>query len=139
MIKYELKCDSGHVFEAWFQDSSTYDRQRGRKQVHCPVCNTHKVSKAPMAPRLARSREAQAADEAKQAQAARQALLQLREHVERNADYVGKEFPDEARKIHYGDAEQRNIYGEASPEEAKELADEGIEVATIPWIPRGDA
>ncbi|MBX3456480.1 DUF1178 family protein [Ferrovibrio sp.] len=139
MIKYELKCDSGHVFEAWFQDSSTYDRQRGRKQVHCPVCNSHKISKAPMAPRLARSSEARAADEAKQAQAARQALLQLREHVERNADYVGSEFPEEARKMHYGDAEHRNIYGEASPEEAKELSDEGIEVTSIPWIPRGDA
>ncbi|WP_428248022.1 DUF1178 family protein [Ferrovibrio sp.] len=139
MIKYELKCKKEHVFEAWFQDSATYDVQAKKGQVQCPHCGSRKIAKAPMAPRLARSKGAQAADEARMAADARKALLALREHVEKNADYVGNEFPEEARKMHYGDAETRNIYGEATPDEAKELADEGIEVASIPWIPRGDA
>lgn len=139
MIKYELKCKKEHVFEAWFQDSATYDVQAKKGQVQCPHCGSRKIAKAPMAPRLARSKGEQAADEARMAADARKALLALREHVEKNADYVGAEFPEEARKMHYGDAETRNIYGEATPDEAKELADEGIEVASIPWIPRGDA
>lgn len=139
MIKYELKCKKEHVFEAWFQDSATYDAQAAKGQVSCPHCGSRKIVKAPMAPRLARSRGDQAADEARMAAQARKMLLELRDHVEKNADYVGSEFPEEARKMHYGDAEHRNIYGEATAEEAKELADEGIEVASIPWIPRGDA
>lgn len=139
MIKYQLKCDQAHEFEAWFQDSATYDRQAARRQIHCPFCDGTKITKAPMAPNLARSSSERVSDEARMAAEARRMLIELREHVERNADFVGKEFPEEARRIHYGDAEQRNIYGEASPEEAKELLEEGIEVAAIPWLPRGDA
>lgn len=139
MIKYELKCRKAHVFEAWFYDSAAYDKQAAGGKVVCPVCGSRKVTKAPMAPRLARSKGAQAADEARQAAKAMKALAELREHVEKNADYVGEKFPEEARKIHYGEADKRNIYGEASKEEAKELAEEGIDVAMIPWLPRSDA
>lgn len=139
MIKYELKCRKDHVFEAWFYDSATYDKQAAGGKVVCPVCNSRKVTKAPMAPRIARSRGERAADEAKQAAAAMKALAAIRDHVEKNADYVGEQFAEEARKIHYGETDKRNIYGEASKDEAKELVDEGIDVAVIPWLPRGDA
>lgn len=139
MIKYQLKCDQAHEFEAWFQDSATYDRQAARRQVRCPACDSAKISKAPMAPALARSSADRAADEARKAREIRQKLVELRDYVERNADYVGSAFSEEARRIHYGDAEQRNIYGEASAEEVRELNEEGVEVAAIPWVPRGDA
>lgn len=139
MIKYELKCRKDHVFEAWFYDMATYDKQAAAGRIACPVCNSRKVEKAPMAPRLSRSKKVQAADEAKQKAVMMKALHELRDHVEKNADYVGGEFAEEARKIHYGETEQRNIYGEASREEATELAEEGIDVAMIPWLPRGDA
>ncbi len=139
MIKYELKCRKDHVFEAWFYDSATYDKQAAGGKVVCPVCNSRKVTKAPMAPRIARSKGERAADEAKQAAAAMKALAAIREHVEKNADYVGDQFAEEARKIHYGETDKRNIYGEASKDEAKELVEEGIDVAVIPWLPRGDA
>lgn len=139
MIKYELKCRKDHVFEAWFYDSATYDKQAAGGKVVCPICNSRKVTKAPMAPRIARSKGERAADEAKQVAAAMKALVELRDHVEKNADYVGDQFAEEARKIHYGETDKRNIYGEASNEEAKELAEEGIDVAVIPWLPRGDA
>ncbi|WP_300298876.1 DUF1178 family protein [Ferrovibrio sp.] len=139
MIKYELKCRKDHVFEAWFYDSATYDKQAAGGKVVCPVCNSRKITKAPMAPRIARSKSERAADEAKQVAMAMKALGELRDHVEKNADYVGDQFAEEARKIHYGETDKRNIYGEASKEEAKELVEEGIDVAMIPWLPRGDA
>lgn len=139
MIKYELKCRKDHVFEAWFYDSATYDKQAAGGKVVCPVCNSRKITKAPMAPRIARSKGERAKDEAKQVAAAMKVLAELRDHVEKNADYVGEQFAEEARKIHYGETDKRNIYGEASKEEAQELAEEGIDVAVIPWLPRGDA
>lgn len=139
MIKYELKCRKDHVFEAWFYDSATYDKQAAGGKVVCPVCNSRKVTKAPMAPRIARSKGERAADEAKQAAAAMKALAAIRDHVEKTADYVGEQFAEEARKIHYGETDKRNIYGETSKDEAKELVEEGIDVAVIPWLPRGDA
>lgn len=139
MIKYELKCRKDHVFEAWFYDSATYDKQATSGKVVCPVCNSRKVEKAPMAPRIGKSKGEIAVAEAKELAKVRQALTELRDHVEKNADYVGEQFAEEARKIHYGEADKRNIYGEATPDEAKELAEEGVDVAMIPWLPRGDA
>ena len=143
MIKYELKCRKDHVFEGWFYDSATYDKQAAKGEIVCPVCNSRKITKAPMAPRIARSKAeraaARVADEAKQKAVMMKALRELRDHVEKNADYVGDRFAEEARKIHYGETDERNIYGEASKDEARELAEEGIDVATIPWLPREDA
>jgi hypothetical protein len=138
MIVFELKCGSDHTFEAWFQDSKAYERQRRRKDIACPVCGDSEVEKAPMAPAVARSRESQAADERKMVKAALQQLAAVRKHVEENCDYVGPKFADEARKMHHGEVEKRDIYGEATAEEAKELAEEGVEFARIPWGPRLD-
>lgn len=139
MIKYELKCRKDHVFEAWFYDSATYDKQAAGGKVTCPVCNSRKVTKAPMAPRIGKSKSEVAVAEARQQAMALKALAEIRDHVEKNADYVGDQFAEEARKIHYGEVDKRNIYGEATKEEAKELVEEGVEVAMIPWLPRGDA
>ncbi|WP_341895650.1 DUF1178 family protein [Ferrovibrio terrae] len=139
MIKYELKCRKDHVFEAWFYDSATYDTQAAGGKVVCPVCNSRKVTKAPMAPRIGKSKSEVAVAEAKQQAMALKALAEIRDHVEKNADYVGDQFAEEARKIHYGEVDKRSIYGEATKEEAKELVEEGVEVAMIPWLPRGDA
>jgi len=139
MIRYELKCRKDHVFEGWFQDSAAYDTQAAAGKIVCPVCNSRKITKAPMAPSIARPKSARAADEVKQKAVMMQALRELRDHVEKNADYVGEQFAEEARKIHYGETDQRNIYGEASKDEAEALAEEGIDVAMIPWVPRGDA
>jgi hypothetical protein len=139
MIKYELKCRKDHVFEAWFYDSATYDTQAAGGKVVCPVCNSRKVTNAPMAPRIGKSKSEVAVAEAKQQALALKALAEIRDHVEKNADYVGDQFAEEARKIHYGEVDKRSIYGEATKEEAKELVEEGVEVAMIPWLPRGDA
>lgn len=152
MIVYDLACDKGHVFEAWFKDSATYDRQEKKKQLACAVCGSSRVQKAPMAPRISSGKSEPAkktedslpasyANDPRVAKAAAlmKELVELRRHVEKNADYVGEKFADEARKMHYGEAERRNIYGEASNAEAKELAEEGVEFARIPWMPRHDS
>jgi hypothetical protein len=153
MIVYDLACDKGHTFEAWFKDSAAYDRQEKKKQLSCAVCGSSRVRKAPMAPRIggsAKGKESAGEDTAvpasyandptmKKAAALMKELAELRKHVEQNADYVGTKFAEEARQMHYGEKSRRNIYGEASNKEAKDLADEGIEVARIPWMPRHDS
>lgn len=142
MIVYELKCSSGHVFEGWFRDAATFDRQATAGKVACAVCGDSQVAKAPMAPRLAKRRDAAApAPESKPnlpADAVR-VLSELRTKIESECDYVGERFVEEARRMHYGETEPRGIYGEASDAQAKELTDEGIEVKKIPWLPRRDA
>ena len=150
MIKYALACDKGHTFESWFADSAAYDKQAKRGLVTCPVCNSAKVEKAIMAPRLSGTRKqakaqaveaAPAADKAPVAMMSpmemelRSKLKELREHIVKNADNVGEKFPEEARKMHYGETEHRSIYGVASLDDAKELAEEGIDVHPIPALP----
>jgi hypothetical protein len=139
MIVYDLKCNKSHVFEAWFRDSGTYDKQAAAGKVVCPECGSKKVSKAPMAPNVARVQSPTNTEQRQQAAEAMQMLRQMREHVEKNSDYVGEKFAEEARKIHHGETKARSIYGEASKEEAEELADEGVEFGIIPWVPRTDA
>lgn len=142
MIVYDLKCRKDHVFEAWFPDSAAFDAQAGAGKVVCPVCGSRKVGKAPMAPRLAPRKNGEAAaPTAASAEAANvmRQLRDLRAEVEKNCDYVGDRFAEEARKIHYREVDPRGIYGEASPQEASDLRDEGIEVGVIPWVPREDA
>ena len=149
MIVFDLRCDKGHVFEAWFKDSAAFARQKKRRQVGCAVCGSTAIDKAPMAPRIARARkgnveDAQPKSYANDPSAARAAALtkelaELRTHVEENCDYVGPRFAEEARKMHYNEAKKRNIYGEASDAEASELADEGIQFSRVPWLPRRDA
>jgi hypothetical protein len=157
MILYELNCDRQHSFEAWFKDGATCDRQLKRKSVECPTCGSVKVAKALMAPRVGKKGngreiapiEPPAAPSvpaiAPVPKAAvvpaelRQALLEVRKQIEANCDYVGDKFADEARKIHEGESEARGIYGEATEAEHEELIEDGIEVARVPWVPRGDA
>ena len=137
MIVFDLKCRKVHIFEAWFRDSASYSDQVATGKVLCPVCGSRKVEKALMAPNVAigETREV-AVSGAEKAGEIRRMLKQMRQHVEDNCDYVGTEFPEEARKIHYGEAEKRGIYGETSDEEAKALEDEGVAVQRIPWLPR---
>ena len=156
MIRYALNCDKGHDFESWFQDSTAFDKQAKRGLVSCPHCGSAKVEKAIMAPRLARSDKridmppappeapapaapaeapAPVAMVSPQEQEFRTKLKELREHLTKNADDVGQKFPEEARKMHYGEIEHRSIYGEASPQEAKDLHEEGIEFHPLPVLP----
>lgn len=151
MIRYALRCERGHEFDSWFQSSSAYDSQHKRGLIACPICETTKVDKAIMAPRIVGKGKAKpepqpAAIPADAAQTSTMVmspqerelvskLRELRDHVLKNADDVGKKFPDEARKMHYGDIEHRAIYGEATAEEARELIDEGVEVAPLPVLP----
>lgn len=146
MIKYDLRCENAHVFEAWFKNSATYDEQAGVGDIVCAVCGSTHIEKAPMAPAVPRKgtsslskREETAKAEANKTAIAMTALRQLRKNVEENFDYVGPRFAEEARKIHYGEVEQHGIYGEATPEESSELREEGVEVAEIPWLPTTDA
>jgi len=137
MIVYSLQCTAGHQFDGWFRDSATFDAQTAGHEVSCPVCGSVEVSKALMAPavRSSKKREAVQATEVAEAQAAvLQALKAVRREVETNCDYVGTQFAEEARRIHYGEADKRGIYGEASADQAAELADEGIEIGQIPWV-----
>jgi hypothetical protein len=159
MIRYTLVCDKRHEFESWFANSAAFDKQAKRGLVTCPMCGTAKVEKALMAPRLARTDTSSAQEVAPTQPAAaetaptaaqpptpvamispqehefRQKLRELRDHLVRNAENVGPRFPEEARKMHYGEAEHRSIYGIASPEDAKELHEEGIEFSPIPVLP----
>lgn len=156
MIKYALVCDKGHEFESWFADSSAYDKQRKRKLVACPACESVKVDKAIMAPRLATKKgkrsapveapapvgsEVPAAPPAPVAMISpqevefRTKLKELRDHLVKNAENVGAKFPEEARKMHYGEIEHRSIYGEASPQDAEKMAEEGIEFHPLPVLP----
>ncbi len=154
MIVFDLKCGKDHVFEAYFADSATYERQAEAGEIACPFCGDTSIAKAPMAPNIAVANKARGEPEPVPAPApapARQppsppemaravaTLRRMRAHIEQNFDHVGERFPEEARKIHYGEGERRNIYGDATKEEVGELADEGIEVGEIPWVPRHDA
>jgi len=134
MILFKLRCAAGHEFEAWFRDNAAYDRQHARGDIVCPECGDTAVEKAVMAPRVSQRREA-----APSPAELRRALQVLRKHVESNCDYVGPQFAEEARRIHRGETEARGIYGEATPTEAQSLADDGIEVASVPWVPLSDA
>ncbi len=158
MIRYTLRCERGHAFESWFQSSTAYDSQVKRKLVSCPACGSSKVDKAIMAPQIVskkgRESEAPAPVSAPvpaaptdvtapastpllmaQERELRAKLKELRDHIVKNADNVGERFPTEARKMHYGDIEHRPIYGEASPDEARSLIEEGVEVSPLPMLP----
>jgi hypothetical protein len=152
MIRYRLRCAAEHAFEAWFQSSSAYEKQAESGLLSCPHCGSSEVSRALMAPALQGTRKESApvpvepSPEQKQvatqaqveALALKQQLLGLRRKIEENFDNVGNRFAEEARKIHYGDSDARGIYGDTTPQEREALAEEGIEVGTIPWL-RDDA
>lgn len=149
MIRYDLVCSRGHAFDGWFRDSAAFDEQRAGKAIACAVCGDTEVEKALMAPSIAKGAQAPAAapqpetppqpkyvaggapDAARMLELARK----LRRHVETHAENVGMRFPEEARRIHYNESEKRSIYGEASPEEAKALKEEGIAFHPLPVLP----
>jgi hypothetical protein len=135
MIHFSLRCAAGHEFEAWFRNGAAYEKQAKTGRIACPECGGVEVEKAPMAPRLAKSAPRGEVSPAEM----RRALRALRADVEANCEHVGPRFAEEARRIHYGETARRSIYGESTPSEAKELADEGIEVGRIPWVPNEDA
>jgi hypothetical protein len=150
MIAYDFCCDKDHSFEMWFKDAATYERQAKRKLISCGICGSTKVKKALSAPAISGTRSQNKAapelpkayathPEAQKIAALMGQLAELRKQVEANADDVGDRFAEEARKIHYGEVEKRNIYGEASDADAEALAEEGIEFARIPWVRRADS
>jgi len=135
-------CSAGHEFEGWFKDSATFDAQAQKRVLACPICRDAKIEKAIMAPALVKGSKlpkqpAAPAPVQQQpdAQKIRQFMAGYRKFIEQHAEYVGPKFPEEARKIHYGETEERHIYGESSLAEARELIEEGIEVAPIPPDP----
>jgi hypothetical protein len=155
MILYRLRCAKKHEFDSWFPSGSAYERQEKRGLIECPECGSKKVERSIMAPRIGKGSDAQetvaveaphavgeapmlspdSAAVANMPPEMRKMLRAIRRHVEKNSEYVGPNFAEEARAIHYGEKAERGIYGETSPGEAEELAEEGIEVGRIPWLP----
>lgn len=154
MILFDLNCDEGHRFEAWFRNGASFDEQAAAGAIVCPSCGGTQVSKAPMAPHITRATRRSESSAPEQghdnsadsppatpesvARRVRGELEALRRHVETSCDYVGSEFAEEARRIHYGEAGPRNIYGETSERQAQEMESEGIEFRRIPWPSRGN-
>jgi hypothetical protein len=131
VIVFNLRCDSSHEFEGWFRSGDAFAEQAQAGKLVCPVCGSAKVEKALMAPAVSGTKS-QVSAAPHQLRQMRQFMTGLRKYVQENADYVGPNFPEEARKIHYGETEERRIYGEASLKDAKELIEEGIDVAPLP-------
>jgi len=132
MIKYRLICDDAHEFEGWFRDSADFDVQSSDDLIECPVCGSNNVRKAIMAPAVSTSRSSREARLSEINKDIVKAVARARDYVEKNFEYVGPQFPEEVRKIHYGETEERPIYGEASGKEVKELSEEGIDVVPVP-------
>ena len=154
MIHYQLQCSHEHAFDGWFKDSASFAKQAKRGLLECPVCGDVKVEQAlmtPAVPKKGRNKPPAAPASAPDASPSpvaiagdrmpdhvRAMMQRLRAEVEKSCDYVGEDFAEEARRIHRGESDRRGIYGEASADDADALADEGIEVARIPWVPRSD-
>ena len=156
MIHYQLQCSAEHSFDGWFKDSTSFEKQAKRGLLECPVCGSAKVERGLMAPAvpkkgrpmrneivpMAPPKPPAAPPMAIQGEAVpaqiRAVLQKIRAEVEANCTYVGDDFADEARRIHNGESEHHGIYGEATAEDAEALAEEGISVTQIPWVPRAD-
>ena len=133
MIRFSLHCDQEHEFEGWFRSNDDFDAQVAKRLVECPSCGSHKVGKALMAPSVTTSKRQE-----KIAIAMSQMALEMKEMVKKvreNADYVGAEFAEQARKIHFGEIEARGIYGEATREDVEALLDDGVDVMPLPVFP----
>lgn len=138
MIRYSLHCEKAHEFEGWFSSSADFDAQLGRGLVSCPVCGSSDVAKALMAPSVATAKKREAIRTLAMDAAKSEAFAKIKETlatIRANTDDVGDKFPEEARKIHYGEAKARGIIGQASPQETKALIEEGIDVAPLPVLP----
>jgi hypothetical protein len=152
MIHYALRCGQSHGFDGWFKDSASFEKQAKRGLIECPECGGTDVERALMAPAVAKRESLPvpiaapppappaAAEKAAALVPAKMlaALQRMRAEVEKHCDYVGPDFADQARAMHRGEVEPKGIYGETTDEQAESLAEEGIEVAKIPWVPRAD-
>ncbi len=142
MIRYTLRCTAGHDFESWFASASAFDELRAAGRLTCLECGTTEVEKAPMAPAVGQTRAEPTPAPPKLSEPAGDTeakLAALRREVEANSDYVGLSFAKEARAIHDGEAPERSIYGEARPDEAKKLIEDGVPVAPLPFVPKRKA
>lgn len=133
MIKYNLKCEKDHNFDAWFSDSSNFEQQNKKNLILCPKCSSTKIEKNIMAPNIG-SKKQSYTNALKTEKNIEKIIKNVRKHVEKNYEYVGNKFADEARAIHYGEKEEREIYGETSVEEAVDLIEEGVNVTPLPGI-----
>jgi len=131
VISYSLRCHKGHEFDGWFRDSAAFEQQSERGQLNCPSCNSIRIEKAIMAPALSGTKKS-VRSKAADAKQMRQFATGLRKYIQEHAEYVGPNFAEEARKIHYGETPDRHIYGEATPKQAQELVEEGVDVAPLP-------
>lgn len=138
MIRYSLCCEKSHEFEGWFSESAEFDRQKASGYLTCPICGSGEVSKVLMAPAVTTARQKEGTQALAVSAAQKQAMSKLKEAIQEiraSSEDVGEKFPEEARKIHYGEAEARGIIGQASPVEVKSLMEEGIEIAPLPVLP----
>ena len=137
MIRFTLGCDHGHEFDGWFRSNDDFEKQRKRGLIDCPECGSHKIEKTLMSPAVSTSRKKEKVALAMNAEQRRVVaeIKALTEKLRENADYVGGKFAEEARKIHFGETEPRGIYGEASPDEARSLADDGVPFMPLPVFP----
>lgn len=140
MVRYSLRCSEGHGFESWFASAKAFDDLAAGGHLACAECGTGRVEKAPMAPAVRAERQAPAPRPLSAPADPREAALaKLRRHVEETSDYVGLSFAAEARRMHEGEAPERSIWGEARPDEARALLEDGIPVAPLPFVPKRQA
>jgi hypothetical protein len=143
MIRYSLKCGKGHGFESWFQNADAFAALTASGQLACPVCGDAAIEKELMAPAVRPGRKIQATKPAEPerpdlttpASELEKQIAAFRRQVEENSEYVGMNFAAEARRIHSGDAPERSIHGEAKPDEARQMIEEGLPVAPLPFLP----
>lgn len=139
MIRYALRCENGHDFDGWFRSSKNFETMRTAGHVACTQCGSAQVEKSLMAPAVPKDNGDAPHPLTHPRNPSEAALEKLRDHVEKNSDYVGLRFADEARAMHEGRSELRSIHGEARPEEAKKLIEDGVPVAPLPFLPRQKA
>jgi len=141
MIQYALKCDEGHSFDSWFKSAEAFEKLSSSQMITCPVCGSISIKKSVMAPQVCTTRTTVATSEQPKAPLSatetkyEQALKELKTYIEKKSHYVGREFISEARAMHQGDVPERSIHGEARADEARELIEDGIPVAPLPFMP----
>ena len=137
MIKYIIKCHNDHEFESWFSDSKEFDKLNKKKMLECIYCSSKKITKSIMAPMISnvkKNDDKKINIISKEYKEEKKQLLQLRKYIEKNFDYVGKDFSKKVREVYYDKKNKKAIYGSATPEEREELAEEGIDLLSIPWV-----
>ena len=135
MIKYNLKCKNKHEFESWFSDSKEFEKLKSIKMIECTFCGTKSIEKSIMSPNILNKEQKEKNIKlAKNQKKVQNDLLKIRNFIEKNFEYVGKDFPREVRNLYYDKRKNKNIYGKATPEETEELKEEGIDVTSVPWV-----